>query len=66
VRRKNQSNEHSKLATPFQEGAEAETETASTPTSKGTSPSTQEASQSTRRFFFYKYLKSQENGFKAI
>jgi len=42
----------------FQEGAEAETETAGTPTSKGTSPSTQEASQSTRRFFFYKYLKS--------
>jgi hypothetical protein len=28
--------ESSKLAAPFQEGAEAETETASTPTSKGT------------------------------
>jgi len=30
-----QSNEHSELATPLQEGAEAKTQTASTPTSKG-------------------------------
>jgi hypothetical protein len=33
---KQKENETSKLATPFQKGAEAETQTASTPTSKGT------------------------------
>jgi len=42
----------------LKEGAKAETETASTPTSKGTPPSTQEASPTRGRFFFNKYLKS--------
>jgi len=51
-------NASSKSPPPFQEGAEAEIETASTPTSKGTSPSTQEASPTWGRFLFYKYLKS--------
>jgi len=51
-------NASSKPLPPFQEGAEAEIETASTPTSKGTSPSTQEASPTRGRFLFYKYLKS--------
>jgi len=51
-------NASSKPLPPFQEGAEAEIETASTPTSKGTSPSTQEASPTRGRFLFYKYLKT--------
>jgi len=51
-------NASSKPLPPFQEGAEAEIETASTSTSEGTSPSTQEASPTRGRFLFYKYLKS--------
>jgi len=51
-------NASSKPLPPFQEGAEAEIETASTSTSKGTSPSIQEASPTRGRFLFYKYLKS--------
>jgi len=47
-------NASSKPLPPFQEGAEAEIETASTPTSKGTTPSTQEPPLKGRFFFFYK------------
>jgi hypothetical protein len=49
---KHKTNEHSKLAASQQKGAKAQTETASTPTSKGTSPSIQEKALLKECFFF--------------
>jgi hypothetical protein len=49
---KQKENETSKLATPFSQGAEAETQTAGTPTGKGTTQSLQE--KALFGVFFYK------------